>query len=108
MAVAAVAAALGGGSVSVASAADAPGADRLAQVNHVVVIYQENHSFDNLYGGGEAVGGRSGADQGHTVQGNKAGPPYTCLMQNDVNLATPPQPATCTDTTTGTSFTSHF
>jgi phospholipase C len=30
------------------------------------------------------------------------------LKQNDVNLATPPQPATCTDTTTGTAFSSSF
>jgi phospholipase C len=26
-------------------------------VSHVVVIYQENHSFDNLYGGWERVDG---------------------------------------------------
>src|SRR4051794_41491658 len=108
MAVAAGAAALGGGWVAVASAADAPGADRLAQVNHVVVIYQENHSFDNLYGGWEAVRGRGTADAAHTVQVNQAGTPYTCLLQNDVNLAVPPQAATCTDTTTPTSFSSHF
>ena len=95
-------------SVAVASAADGPGADRLAQANHIVVIYQENHSFDNLYGGWEAVRGRSAADPAHTVQVNQAGTPYTCLLQNDVNLAVPPQPATCTDTTTGSSFTSHF
>jgi acid phosphatase len=97
-----------GGSVPVASAADAPGADRLAQVNHIVVIYQENHSFDNLLGGWEAVRGRGTADAAHTIQVNQAGTPYTCLLQNDVNLATPPQTATCTDTTTGTAFTSHF
>ena len=104
----AIAAALAGGSVAVASAADGPGADRLAQINHVVVIYQENHSFDNLYGGWEAVRGRSAADPARTIQVNQAGTPYTCLLQNDVNLAVPPQPATCTDTTTGSSFTSHF
>jgi acid phosphatase len=38
------------------SAADAPSSDAadagpaLAKINHVVVIYMENHSFDNLYG----------------------------------------------------------
>ena len=31
-----------------------------------------------------------------------------CLLQNDVNLTSPPLPADCTDTTTGTAFTSHF
>ena len=29
-------------------------------------------------------------------------------MQNDLNLASPPQPADCTDSTTGSSFSSHF
>ncbi len=27
--------------------------DKLAEIQHTVVIYQENHSFDNLYGGWE-------------------------------------------------------
>jgi acid phosphatase len=79
---------------------------KLAHVKHLVVIYEENHSFDNLYGGWEGVNGRTSADQAHTVQVNQAGTPYTCLMQNDVNLAA--LPATCTDSTTGTTFTSHF
>ena len=68
-------------------------------VKRIVVIYEENHSFDNLYGGWEGVNGRANADAAHTTQVNQAGTPYTCLLQNDVNLATPPQPATCTDTT---------
>ena len=97
-----------GSSASAAWAADAPGADRLATVNHIVVIYQENHSFDNLYGGWEAVRGRSQADPAHTIQVNQAGTPYNCLRQLDVNLTSPPLPATCTDTTTGTSFSSAF
>jgi phospholipase C len=100
--------ALAGGSVAAASAAEGPGADRLGQVDHIVVIYQENHSFDNLYGGWEAVRGLGAADAAHTVQVNQAGTPFTCLQQNDVNLTSPPLSATCTDTTTGTSFSSHF
>src|SRR5260370_28461433 len=28
---------------------------KLSKIQHIVVIYQENHSFDNLYGGGEGV-----------------------------------------------------
>ena len=30
---------------------------KLEKVKHVVVIYEENHSFDNLYGGWEGVNG---------------------------------------------------
>src|SRR4051794_33834222 len=96
------------GGATTAVAADGPGGDRLAQAEHIVVIYQENHSFDNLYGGWEAVRGLAAADAAHTTQVNQAGTPYMCLRQNDVNLTSPPLPATCTDTTTGTSFTSHF
>src|SRR3954464_4385860 len=79
---------------------------KLGHVKHIVVIYEENHSFDNLYGGWEGVNGRTKADAAHTTQINQAGTPYTCLKQNDVNLAA--LPATCTDSTTGTTFTSHF
>jgi phospholipase C len=81
---------------------------RLDRIQHIVVIYEENHSFDNLYGGWEGVNGLENADAAHTLQIGQNGAPYTCLMQNDVNLTSPPLPADCTDTTTGTSFTSHF
>src|SRR4051794_23347167 len=75
----------------------------------IVVIYEENHSFDNLYGGWEGVNGLANADPAHTTQVNQNGTPYTCLLQNDVNLTSPdPLPPTCTDTTTGKSFVSHF
>jgi acid phosphatase len=80
----------------------------LRAIQRVVVIYEENHSFDNLYGRWEGVEGLRDADRAHTKQVNQAGTRYTCLLQNDVNLATPPQPATCTDTTTATSFQSAF
>ena len=80
----------------------------LRAVKRIVVIYEENHSFDNLYGKWEGVNGLRRADPAHTTQVNQAGTPYTCLLQDDVNLATPPQPATCTDTTTPTSFQSNF
>jgi phospholipase C len=33
------------------------GEDGLSGINHIVVIYEENHSFDNLYGGWEGVNG---------------------------------------------------
>jgi acid phosphatase len=77
-------------------------------VAHIVVIYQENHSFDNLYGGWERVNGLSRADRAHTTQVGQSGKPYSCLLQDDVNLTSPPLSPDCTDTTTPTTFTSHF
>ncbi len=87
---------------------------------HLVVIYEENHSFDNLYGGWGRVGrhrveGRRQASAQSRTQVAQDGTPYTCLLQNDVNLATPPLSARCADShtvyTSGgpvTGFTSHF
>src|SRR3954454_23824215 len=80
----------------------------LRKIDHFVVVYQENHSFDNLYGGWEKVDGLRNADAAHSRQVNQAGVPYQCLKQVDVNLTSPPLTATCTDTTTGTPFSSHF
>src|SRR4051812_3114746 len=79
----------------------------LRHVGHFVVIYEENHSFDNLYGMWEGVDGVRHADAAHTVQVNQAGQPYQCLLQDDVNLTSPtPLPATCTNT--DPAFSSHF
>jgi acid phosphatase len=70
---------------------------------HLVVIYEENHSFDNLYGnwgrvGGERVDGLQRAPRSRTVQRAQDGTPYRCLLQTDVNLTSPdPLPATCSD-----------
>jgi phospholipase C len=66
------------------SAKNAP--NKLDKINHIVVIYEENHSFDNLYGGWEGVNGLADADAAHTTQVSQSGVPYTCLPQNDVNL----------------------
>lgn len=79
-----------------------------AGVQHIVVIYEENHSFDNLYGGWEGVNGRANATAAQMTQITEGGVPYTCLLQNDVNLTSPPLPATCADTTTGTASSSDF
>ena len=38
-------------------------------VKRIVVIYEENHSFDNLYGGWEGVNGLANADAAHTTPG---------------------------------------
>jgi acid phosphatase len=81
---------------------------KLNKIQHIVVIYEENHSFDNLYGGWEGVNGRFDAPAAKTIQIGQGGAPYTCLLQNDVNLTSPPLPADCTDTTTPTTFSSHF
>ena len=93
-------------------------ANKLNTIRHIVVIYEENHSFDNLYGGWEGVRGLSDADPAHTIQLGQTGPssfaPYQCLYQDDANLqaqsaANPSAPlsATCSNTTGGT-FPSHF
>jgi acid phosphatase len=71
--------------------------EKLDKVNHIVVIYEENHSFDNLYGGWEGVNGRSNADAAHTTQVAQNGSAYGCLLQNDVNLTSPPLSVTCND-----------
>ena len=81
----------------------------LKKIDHFVVIYQENHSFDNLYGKWEKVDGLRDADVAHTQQVDQAGAPYQCLMQNDVNLTSPPLSPVCTGTdANGNAFTSHF
>jgi acid phosphatase len=82
-------------------------AHKMHRVKHIVVIYEENHSFDNLYGGWEGVDGLKDADKAHTTQISQGGQPFECLLQNDVNLASPPLSPTCTNTT-GAAFQSHF
>jgi acid phosphatase len=83
-------------------------ANAFGKINHIVVIYEENHSFDNLYGGWEGVNGRANADPSHTLQIGQGGLQYACLLQDDVNLASPQLPATCSDTTTAKQFSSAF
>ncbi|HEX8856840.1 MAG TPA: alkaline phosphatase family protein [Thermoleophilaceae bacterium] len=84
--------------------------DSLRKIDHVVVIYEENHSFDNLYGKWEGVNGLSHADPAHTRQVKQDGSTYDCLVQNNANLNTPPQSDQCQDTNpnTGSTFHSHF
>ena len=74
---------------------------------HLVVIYEENHSFDNLYGtwgavNGQHVVGLADAKQVNTTQIAQNGDAYGCLLQNDVNLTSPsPLATTCVDTAHG-------
>jgi acid phosphatase len=80
---------------------------------HIVVIYEENHSFDNLYGlwgsvNGKPVRGLPAADLAHITQKRQDNiTAYSCLKQLDVNLASPPLPVTCNDNT-GAPFSSAF
>src|SRR5438067_10859053 len=66
------------------------GQSPLAKINHIVVIYEENHSFDNLYGGWEVVNGLASADVAHTLQVKQDDNLFDCFMQNDINLANNP------------------
>jgi phospholipase C len=78
--------------------------DALKDYKHVVIIYQENHSFDNLYGfwgkvGNDSLNGQDDADTSHTLQVRQDNQTaYKCLLQNDVNLISPsPLKSSCTD-----------
>jgi acid phosphatase len=78
---------------------------------HLVVIYEENHSFDNLYGlwgdvRGQHVEGLADATAARSTQVDQNGTPYGCLLQNDVNLKSPPLSVTCEDAVHG--IASHF
>ena len=97
----------------------------LGNYKHIVVIYEENHSFDNLYGlwgdvNGQHLAGLADADAAHRIQVAQNGTPYKCLKQLDVNLNTDapgntlsklaqcnPETVTFPDAST-TTYTSHF
>jgi hypothetical protein len=102
--------------VALPSAAQAhpPGHERgLQKVDHIVVIYEENHSFDNLLGGWPGVDGLA-RDPARTPRATQVGPdaartPWNCLLQLDVNLTSPPLSPVCSGTTpAGVAFDSHF
>jgi phospholipase C len=71
--------------------------EKLEKINHFVVVYQENHSFDNLYGSWEHVNGLADADPLHTSQINQSGGPFGCLLQDDPRLTSPPLAVSCVD-----------
>ena len=102
-----IASSAGAGAAAGQSASTGP--DPLRKINHIVVIYEENHSFDNLYGTWEGVNGLANADAAHTAQLDQTGAPYSCLFQLDVNLTVPPLTKACDGTTPrGITFNSHF
>jgi phospholipase C len=58
----------------------------LKKINHLVVIYQENRSFDNLYGQFEDANGLEEASESSRPQVDASGQPYTCLPQSQPGL----------------------
>ncbi len=52
-------------SLAIVAAGASPAlAKRFKHIDHVVVVFEENHSFDNLYGGWEGVDGLDNAPAG--------------------------------------------
>lgn len=56
-----------------------PSPSRIDKVKHVVVIYLENHSFDNLYGEFAGANGLSNATTSEIIQVDATGTPYAHL-----------------------------
>jgi phospholipase C len=96
--------ALGVALVTPAMAGTHHGQSVFGHYKHLVVIYEENHSFDNLYGTWGPVNGQQvdGLKHQSVQQVAQNGQPYGCLLQNDVNLTSPaPLATTCTDPANG-------
>jgi phospholipase C len=55
------------------------GLEGIEKVKHVVVIYMENHSFDNLYGQFEGAEGQANASKEAMLQLDRNGQPYQYL-----------------------------
>src|SRR5690349_11574597 len=54
-------------------------AAKLGKINHFVVIYLENHSFDNLYGQFEGAEGLANAKPENRIQVDEKAVPYDKL-----------------------------
>jgi len=61
------------------STSSTPATSSINSINHVVVIYLENHSFDNLYGQFSGAHGISDATPATTIQDSLTGVPYIYL-----------------------------
>lgn len=61
----------------------------IQQVKHLVVIYMENHSFDNLYGEFKGANGIKQAKKGNYIQVDKEGKPYQFLPEIPRNSGFP-------------------
>jgi phospholipase C len=95
---------LGGGMASPAARSAPP--PKAPKINHIVVIYEENHSFDNVFGGWEGVNGLDDATPQPQVAPD--GTVLPCLPQNDVNLTSPPLSITCSGAVGSQTINSHF
>jgi acid phosphatase len=108
---------LAAATVSLPASAQARGGhDPLKGIKHIVVIYQENHSFDNLWGRWPGVDGlsRNPARTPRQIQVDRNGRPFDCLLQDDVNLTTSADPppngglSPSCSTSPPAAFNSHF
>ena len=61
----------------------------IRKINHLVVVYMENHSFDNLYGEFKGVNGIKNAQKGNFVQVDEQGRPYKYLPEIPRNNSFP-------------------
>lgn len=61
----------------------------IKKINHVVVIYMENHSFDNLYGEFAGADGLSNAQKANIIQVDENGKAYEYLPEIPRNSAFP-------------------
>jgi len=70
------------GALALTSAAPAArAAGPLDKINHIIVIYQENWSFDGLYGSFPGANGIANAPASTVQQVDKNGQPYATLPQ---------------------------
>ncbi|WP_394850202.1 alkaline phosphatase family protein [Pendulispora brunnea] len=67
---------------------DAEAPPSLSSLKHIVVIFMENHSFDNLYGSYPGAEGLSSAGAKIAQVDPSTGTPYTTLPQTDSNIPT--------------------
>lgn len=63
--------------------------DGIRQINHLVVVYMENHSFDNLYGGFKGANGIKNVKAGNFLQVDAEGKPYQYLPEIPRNNSFP-------------------
>lgn len=58
---------------------DATFDNNIRKINHIVVVYMENHSFDNLWGQFEGANGLADAKKSNITQVDEGGTPYAFL-----------------------------
>ena len=66
-----------------------PREEGLQQIKHIVVVYMENHSFDNLFGEFKGANGIQNAQKGKYIQVDKNGQPYAYLPEIPRNSSFP-------------------